>query len=209
MNNEFNTIGKQLVDIGRFMHVKGWVPATSGNFSARLSNGNIAITSSGVHKGKMTPRDIMLLNAEGMPLPISHINVNENKKPSAETLLHVQIYRQFQDARCVLHPHSVYATILSRMKKNEILLQDYELLKAFEGIDTHECSVKVPIFKNDQDIERLAGCVTEYFNTGTPVFGYLIEGHGFYTWGKSIDDCLKQVEAFEFLFQCEYMLRKI
>jgi len=200
-----NTTAIELVEAGRFMHSKGWVPATSGNFSAKLPDENIAITTSGVHKGKMTIDDIMLISSDGIPVDVSS---NGNKKPSAETLLHVQIYRQFKDARSVLHPHSIYATLLSKTKKDKIILQDYELLKAFPGIDTHACSVVVPVFKNNQNIEELAEVVGKYFNKGIPVFGYLIEGHGFYAWGKSVDDCLKQVEAFEFLFQCEYMSLK-
>ena len=33
--------------------------------------------------------------------------------------------------------------------------------------------------------------------------GYLIRGHGLYTWGPRMEDALRQVEAFEFLFECE------
>ncbi|MCO1980156.1 methylthioribulose-1-phosphate dehydratase, partial [Pseudomonas aeruginosa] len=33
--------------------------------------------------------------------------------------------------------------------------------------------------------------------------GYLIRGHGLYTWGARMSDALRQVEAFEFLFECE------
>ncbi|MDX5299004.1 MAG: class II aldolase/adducin family protein, partial [Gammaproteobacteria bacterium] len=33
--------------------------------------------------------------------------------------------------------------------------------------------------------------------------GYLIRGHGLYTWGATMDDCLRHVEALEFLFECE------
>ena len=204
MENEILKISQQLVDAGLYLHQKGWVPATSGNFSAQLSNGNIGITVSGKHKGKMVCDDIMLLNQDGQPLPAT----SSDKKPSAETLLHVQIYKHFPEAKCILHPHTVNATILSRLYKNQIILQDYELLKAFPGIDTHECTVKVPVFKNDQNISRLAERVAEYLRAKEPVFGYLIEGHGFYTWGRSVDDCLKLVEAFEFLFQCEIMMEK-
>lgn len=208
MENELIMIRQQLVDAGRYLHSKGWVPATSGNFSARLSDGRIAITVSGRHKGRMTPDDIMLLDSEGAPLPDDK-NDGATKKPSAETLLHVQIYKKFPEMGCVLHPHSIHASILSKIRKNEVILQDYEILKAFPGVDTHEYAVRVPVLKNDQNIQRLANNLEPYFNDKTPFFGYLIEGHGFYTWGKSVDDCLKQVEAFEFLFQCEFMLNKI
>jgi len=192
---EVERCARQLIEAGHLLYARGMVPATSGNFSARLSDGHIAITVSGAHKGRLKARDIMIVDADGRSL--------DDRRPSAETAMHIYIYRRFADQNVVLHPHSVNATLLSRVCQGELLLRDYELLKAFPGIDTHECQVMVPVFKNDQDIDRLARKVDGYMASHTPVYGYLIEGHGFYTWGGSIDDALRHVEAFEFLFECE------
>jgi methylthioribulose-1-phosphate dehydratase len=175
------------------------VPATSGNFSARLSDGKIAITVSGRHKGKLSLDDIMIVNSEGISL--------DGRRPSAETLLHTQLYQYFPGAGSVLHPHSVNATLLSRINSDRLEFQDYELLKAFPGVDTHECKVSVPIFENDQDIARLAHKVESYMQNHANVHGYLIAGHGFYTWGATVEDAVRHVEAFEFLFECEMRLR--
>ena len=90
------------------------------------------------------------------------------------------------------------------MADEDIELTDYELLKAFQGISTHECTVKVPVFANDQNILRLSKAVHARMADSEEVLhGYLIRGHGFYTWGNSVDDALRHVEAFEFLFDCE------
>ncbi len=200
MNTEFEQRAIELVAAGQELYNKGMVPATSGNFSARLSDGSLAITVSGRHKGKLTTGDIMRVDAQGQSL--------DGRRSSAETLLHVQIYQHYPEAMVVLHPHSVNATVLSLLTKNKLQLQDYELLKAFAGVDTHDCKVSVPIFANDQDIQRLSDKVDAYMNTSRePLFGYLIAGHGFYTWGKNIDDVLRHVEAFEFLFDCEMRMR--
>jgi len=178
----------------------GMVPATSGNFSARLPDNNMLITVSGRNKGRLEQGDLMLADAAGKSL--------DGNKPSAETLLHVQIYNRFADARCILHPHSVNATLLSIGADGDIELRDYEILKAFPGIDTHECTVTVPVFANDQDIGRLSAAVEKRMQDSEEVFhGYLIRGHGFYTWGNSVADALRHVEALEFLFDCE-MRRK-
>jgi methylthioribulose-1-phosphate dehydratase len=134
----------------------------------------------------------------------------DGNRPSAETGLHVQIYRRFAEAQCVLHPHSVNATLLSQLHRDSLVLEDYELLKAFEGIDTHACRVPVPIFDNDQDIPRLAARVEDWMNhSAVRLHGYLIRRHGFYTWGRSVDDALRHVEAFEFLFECELRKRAL
>jgi methylthioribulose-1-phosphate dehydratase len=201
MHDEFQQRAHELIDVGRYIHGRGWAPATSGNFSARLSDGRIAITVSGRHKGELTPDDIMLIDAEGHSL--------DGKKPSAETLLHTSIYRRYPDVGAVLHPHSPSATLLSRFFSDELVLQDYELLKALPGINTHETRIVVPIFPNDQNIPRLAQKVDEYLELHGDIYAYVIAGHGFYTWGASVKDALRHVEALEFLFDIECRLHGV
>ena len=194
--NEFEQRAAELIDAGRTLYRLGMVPATSGNFSARLADGRIAITVSGRHKGRLTVKDIMLVDDVGRSL--------DDRRPSAETGLHLQIYRRLPDTAAVLHPHSINATLLSRGRRGSVVLCDYELLKAFPGVDTHECAVSVPVFANRQDITSLAAEVDAWMeHHDGPVYGYLIGGHGFYTWGASVEDALRHVEAFEFLFDCE------
>ncbi len=197
---EFQQVSKALIEAGQQLYTQQLVPATSGNFSARLGNGCLAITVSGSHKGKLNEQDIMEVDAQGQSL--------DDRRPSAETMLHVYIYRRFPDVRVVLHPHSVNATVLSRLCGDWLELKDYEILKAFPGIDTHECTVRIPVFDNDQDISRLAEKVDACLATMDNPPGYLIRGHGFYTWGSNMDDALRHVEAFEFLFDCELRMRR-
>lgn len=200
-SDEFYLKAEQLIAAGRFIDSKGWVPATSGNFSARLADGNIAITVSGRHKGRLQTEDIMLIDSCGRSL--------DGKKPSAETLLHTSIYQRYPEIQAVLHPHSVNATLTARLFEREIVLEDYELLKALPGIDTHESRIVVPIFANDQDIPRLAAEVEAYMETHGDIYGYIIAGHGFYTWGASVDDALRHLEALEFLFDIEIRLHGV
>lgn len=200
VSDGFSARARELMDAGRFLYHRGMVPATSGNLSARLADGTIAVTVSGRHKGRLGEDDIMRVDAAGRSL--------DGRRPSAETLLHVQVYRRFPEARAVLHPHSVNATLLSRLTPSRLVLSDYELLKAFPGVDTHDCSVVVPVFANNQDITRLAEVVDAWMDGHGPVHGYLIAGHGFYTWGSSVADALRHVEAFEFLFECEMRMRE-
>ncbi|MBP5090856.1 class II aldolase/adducin family protein, partial [Pseudomonas chlororaphis] len=39
--------------------------------------------------------------------------------------------------------------------------------------------------------------------------GYLIRGQGLYTWGARMSDAQRQIEAFEFLFECELKTRAL
>jgi methylthioribulose-1-phosphate dehydratase len=199
--DEFFSRADELIAAGRFIDSKGWVPATSGNFSAKLSDGTIAITVSGKHKGHLQRDDIMLIDAEGCSL--------DGQKPSAETLLHTALYQRYPQVQAIFHPHSINATLAARLFKHEIVLEDYELLKALSGIDTHESRITIPIFANDQNIPRLAIAVDEYLDQHGDIHAYIIAGHGFYTWGGSVAETLRHLEALEFLFDCEIRLHGV
>lgn len=192
--NDFSQRAHEIIEAGRSLYRMGLVPATSGNFSTRLADGNIAITVSGRHKGKLTEADIMIIDREGKPL--------DARQPSAETGLHIQIYKHFPEARAILHPHSMNAVLLSRRHPDFVRLAQYELLKAFAGITTHETEVIVPVFDNDQDIPRLATKVQDYLENNEPVYAYIIANHGLYTWGRDMDETLRYIEALEYLFAC-------
>lgn len=196
-------LARQIVDAGRFLYGRGWSPATSSNYSVRLSADQVLLTASGKHKGQLELDDVLATDLHGNSL-------EPGKTPSAETLLHTQLYRCRPEIGAVLHTHSVNATVLSRLTLSDSLVfADYELQKAFSGISTHECQVEVPIFDNDQDIARLAARIQPWLNEHPDCVGYLIRGHGLYTWGAQMSDALRQIEAFEFLFECELKVRAL
>lgn len=183
---------KELARIGRLLHSRGWVPATSGNFSLRLADGDIAITASGRDKGQLRPDDIMRIAADGSP--------RENQRPSAETALHTQLYSFSARIHCVLHTHSVRATLISERQPDGLEFRGLEILKAFSGVTSHEAVVRIPIFTNSQDIDALSQEVASAMQANGPGVAYLIAGHGLYTWGRSAAECLRHLEALEFLF---------
>jgi len=196
-------LAQQIVDAGRFLYGRGWSPATSSNYSTRLSPSEALLTVSGKHKGQLGLDDVLATDLSGNSL-------EPGKKPSAETLLHTQLYSWRAEIGAVLHTHSVNATVLSRLTTQDFIeFEDYELQKAFSGVSTHESRVRVPIFANDQDIARLAAKVQPWLDAHPDCVGYLIRGHGLYTWGAQMSDALRQIEAFEFLFECELKTRSV
>jgi methylthioribulose-1-phosphate dehydratase len=202
LNPTFTARAAELVSVGRFFFERGWVPATAGNLSARLDDYHMAITVSGRHKGELTGDDLMVMDLEGNV-------VSEGKQPSAEAFLHTIMYRRSPRTGAVLHTHSVNATVLSRLSPDGLALEDYEVLKALPGFDTHEAALRVPVFANDQDIRRLAARVDDLLNREPDIPGYLIEGHGLYTWGTGVQAARRHMEAFEFLFECEVLTRRL
>ncbi|HID66544.1 MAG TPA: methylthioribulose 1-phosphate dehydratase, partial [Aquificaceae bacterium] len=113
------------------------------------------------------------------------------------------------EANAVVHTHSPNSTVISRIFKDFVQLEDYELLKAFPDINTHETKIRIPIFPNDQNIPRLSKKVEEYYKNKKEPYGFLIQGHGLYTWGRSMEEALIHTEALEFLFECEIKLMSL
>jgi len=181
----------------------GWTPATSSNFSARLDDRHAAITVSGRDKGRLVEDDIMVVDFDGLA-------VGSNHRPSAETLLHTQLYRRFDEVGCILHTHSRNQTVASRLFSGagHVRLEGYELLKAFRGNETHETSIDVPVLPNSQHMPTLAAQVDALLDRG-PMWGYLIDGHGLYAWGRDMADARRHLEAFDFLLGCELDLHRL
>ena len=182
---------------------RGWTPATSSNFSRRMDASHVAITVSGRDKGRLVQGDIMVVDLDGTP-------VATTQKSSAETLLHTQLYKRFTDVGCVLHTHSLNQTVASRLyaARGAIRLESYELLKAFSGNTTHETVLELPVLPNSQDMPELARQVDALLDAG-PLWGYLIEGHGLYAWGRDMPEARRHLEAFEFLLACELEMRRL
>ncbi|MCB1782717.1 MAG: methylthioribulose 1-phosphate dehydratase [Alphaproteobacteria bacterium] len=193
----FEKAAQEIIAAGNRLDKLGLAPATSGNYSMRLNDGTIALTVSGAHKGMLTPADIMRVDLNGNPL--------EDKKPSAETLLHTGLYKRYPETNAILHAHSIPCVVLtrSRPEQKEITLEGYEMLKAFPGVETHETSINVPIFDNTQDIARLSEDVDQILAQKKNAALYLIRAHGFYSWGKDMKEVLRITEAAEVLLACE------
>lgn len=190
----------ELIALGRFAAERGWVPATSGNFSRRLDARHITVTRSGRDKGALTAADFAVV-ALDEPLPPG---------VSAETPLHVARYRRDQRAGAVVHVHSLAATVLSRADEanGAVELEGFEMHKALDGFTTHESTLRIPIFANAQDTAELADRI-EASLSDAAVPGYLLAGHGLYAWGATVDDARRHVEAFDFLLRCALEERRI
>ena len=185
-----------IVAVGRWLDGKGWAPATSGNYSARLDDSSFAVTVSGRHKGRLTRDDVMRVDAEGVSL--------DGKKPSAETALHLTLYRLFPACGAILHSHSATAVGLSRATPGDgYTLTGHEMLKALPGIVTHETSAVLPIVDNSQDMAVLDAAITPRLLAPGAIPAYLIRSHGLYGWGQDMAEAERVIEAVEWMIAAE------
>ena len=191
-------IARDFNEIGRDFHTRGWVLGTSGNFSVVVSRNplGLAITASAVSKGAIRPADVLAIGAEGAPIG------KRGGRPSAETALHLAIART-RTAGAVLHTHSIWSTVLSEMHGDEggLRLSGFEMLKGLEGVRTHRHTEWLPIFENDQDMPALASRVEAMLQQSPAVHGFLLRGHGLYTWGDDLAQARRHVEILEFLLE--------
>ncbi len=180
----------ELVAAARQMHERGWVPATSGNLSVRHGLGAL-MSPSGISKGELSPSGLVSVDEHGHAA---------SGTPSAETLLHLAIYRRFPEAQAVLHAHSTNAVVLSRKVEATIELVDYELSKALSGISDHQTVVRIPVIANDQDMRRLAPVVDAALTRTESRWAFVLKGHGVYAWGNTVAQALRHLEALDVLF---------
>jgi methylthioribulose-1-phosphate dehydratase len=180
---------------------RGWVPATSGNFSIREPSsgiGRVLITPSGLDKGTLKPDDLIEVDIDGRV-------VAGSGKPSAETGLHLVLYRERPDAGAIVHVHTVWNTLISGhyAPRGYAPIEGYEILKGLSGVTSHAHLERVPILENTQTYEQLCDEMTEALEEFPRAHGVLLSWHGLYTWGHSMAEARRHLEVLEFLFEVE------
>jgi methylthioribulose-1-phosphate dehydratase len=197
---------QELLETIRFFNLKGWSPATSTNYSIRSGKSDeFIISRSGVDKSKFNLSDLIMINPQGEVLPPFN---QPGIKSSAETDIHTYLYKKFPEVNCVLHTHSVLGTVLSQTKvsEKEFIFEGLEILKGLEGNATHELKEILPIVPNSQDMSDILRDMEGKYHSN--VHGFLIAGHGLYTWGKDLATAKRHIETYEFLFECYHAMRR-
>lgn len=98
---------RAIITCGRIAYERHLLTANDGNISVRLAEG-VLITASGSCKGRLRPDDLILLSQDGQ---VRHAAAGQ--RPSSETPMHLEVYRQRPDVFAVLHAHPIFATTLT------------------------------------------------------------------------------------------------
>jgi L-fuculose-phosphate aldolase len=107
-----HALREQIVRIGRLMYDRGLIVANDGNISARLDEGRILCTPSGVSKGMLTPEQLLIVDMEGRRVGLT-TSANRTLSPTSETAMHLEAYRQRPDVGGVVHAHPPITVALS------------------------------------------------------------------------------------------------
>ena len=153
----------------------------------------LLMAPTGVDKGSIEPDALIEVNEQG------EVVAGEGGA-SAETRLHLEIIRHTK-AGAVLHTHSANATYLSKFhaSKKDLTIGGWEMLKGLSGINTHQTEIRLPIVDNQQNMEKLSKNIQPHLKTAP--HGFLVAGHGLYSWGNDLDEAKRHVEILEFLLE--------
>jgi L-fuculose-phosphate aldolase len=100
------TLRRDVIEVCRQLHARGYLAAADGNVSARLPGGELLVTPSGVPKAFLEPDELVRLGPDGTPRP-------GQGTPSGELPMHLAALRARPDAQVVVHAHPPTAIALS------------------------------------------------------------------------------------------------
>ena len=193
----------ELADIKDELAARDWFPGTSGNLAIRVSDDPLTflVTASGRDKRKRTDEDFVLVDATGQLIG------EQTGKPSAETLLHVEIFNK-TNATCSLHVHTVDNNVISELyaANGHVTFAGQEIIKAL-GYWEETASVRIPIIENHADIPTLARAFAPHVTSDAGAV--LIRNHGITVWGETPAAAKRYLEAYEFLFSYSLKLRAL
>lgn len=172
-------IKQDICDIGRRIYNRQFAAANDGNITVRVSENEVLCTPTLQCKGFLKPDDIALIDMTGKQLA-------GRKKRSSEALLHLEIYRQRDDIKSVVHCHPPHATAFAIAREPipqcilpevEVFLGDVPITK-YETPGGQAFADTVLPFVNKTNVMILA-------NHGTVSYGESVEQA--YWWTEILD----------------------
>lgn len=170
-----------IIECGRLMYQRKLITSTDGNFSVRLQNGNILITPAGIAKGRMSADDMLILNLNGDVL-----SAKPNRKPSTETDMHLEVYKNRENIHAVIHAHPVFATTITVANLEFPVDMLPEVMVTLGSVPITEYAT--PSSHEDAEVIR------PYLKTHNAI---LLRQHGSLTYGKTLEEALIHLERIE------------
>ena len=170
-----------VIECGRIAYERHLMTSNDGNISVRMSNGCVLITPSGISKGRLALDDMLVVDLDG-----KIISSRDDRKPSSETPMHLEVYKQRDDVYAVVHAHPIFATTLTVADLEfpidvlpEVLLTMGEVpITRYATPSSHEDAEVIRPFVKDHN-------------------AMLLRQHGSLTFGKNLEEALIHLERIE------------
>ncbi len=98
--------------VGQLMYRQGYVDGAAGNISARLDDDRILMTPSGLALGFLDAEQLIVVNLAGERVD-EPSEANAHLRPTSESAMHLECYRQRDDVNAVVHAHPPTAVALT------------------------------------------------------------------------------------------------
>lgn len=182
-----------IVECGRISYERHLMTSNDGNISVRMDDGLILITPSGISKGRLSTDDLIVVDLDG-----NVISAKADRRPSSETPMHLEVYKQREDVRAVVHAHPIFATTLTVSGLEfpadvlpEVLLTLGNVpITAYATPSSHEDAVVIRPFVKEHN-------------------ALLLCQHGSLTYGKNLDEALIHLERIEHVSEIYYRAKML
>ncbi len=187
----------EIVLVGKLLYEKSLIVATDGNISARLDDETILVTPSGLCKGLMSPDQLITIDLAGGKVGLGAA-ANQSLKPTSETAMHLEVYRQRPDVLAVVHAHPPYAIALSiaGISLAEAMLPEAILFLGF--------TPTMPYSTPSSEENALA--IREAIKEHDAIF---LQRHGSLTTGRCPLEAFYRTETLEQLARITYFLHQL
>jgi len=153
--------------------------ASGGNVSFRVSDQHVLITPAALDKGNISAEQIAIVSMEGE-------NLSREFRPSIETSMHLEIYKERNDVRAVVHAHPVYASLFTTIKRkvNTHLIAEARYMLG-------EPVVAEYALMGTTELARVAAEASSNSNV------VLLKNHGVLAVGKTLLEAFDRMEVLE------------
>lgn len=184
---------RQICEIGRNLWNRGMVAANDGNISARLPDGRILCTPTGVSKGYLTEDVLPVVALDG-----TVVELGNRLRPSSEIRMHLRAYQVSEAVGAVVHAHPPYATAFAI--KGEALVGDM-MPESVVGMP------EVPLAPYaTPSTDEVPDSVEPFIRTHP---GCLLEHHGALTWAGDLMTAYLAMERLEYCALMTFLTRQI
>jgi ribulose-5-phosphate 4-epimerase/fuculose-1-phosphate aldolase len=176
---------RQVIDACRELVRLGLTTGTSGNVSIRpAGEGCIVVSPSSVAYEAMTVEDVCVVDVE------SGDQVEGDRNPTTELLMHLAVHRTRSDVHAVIHAHTLHTTALSLLGRGIPAIMDEQVALVGGGVEL--CPHTLP------GSEALAGAVLEHLGDRRAV---MLAHHGMLGCGRDVPQALAVCQATDRLAQ--------
>ena len=185
---------KKCIEQNLLLLEKGLLIQSFGNSSIRINKNYFIIKPSGVNLKSLKTNDIPLIR-------ISDGKIFTNKfKPSVDTPIHHQIYKNFTEINSISHTHSKFASSWAQTGKNIPILGTTHSDYSYDEIINLKYLNKSKVLKGYE--MNLGIQIVNFISKLTNPFyvpGVLLSGHGVFSWGKNHSDSVMNAEIIELI----------